>query len=193
MPNYSYHCDKCESDDERFVELDDFDRLAYKQRCKACESIMRKVITAPVLKLDSNIMSGMDDGFGPDDFSRKIAKEQAEAAGVVTSGAKFHPGLCREGHFLDPQAWYHSPEEVKKKAAALGRNVSGSITHTSVPKDEKYIEADKPYRVAPDMVMADACRIVNQEHGGRVSRKKAVEIVETLRDTHSGIAKPAGV
>lgn len=191
MPIYPYKCPSCGQAEDRYFSLADYDNLRDKQQCPRCESIMKRIITPPALKTTTRFMAGSSDGLS-DDASRKIAYENARAAGINISGKKFHPGLCRRGVMFDPQAWYGNETEAIQKADRLGRNIEGSITHKTSARDSDLASLEEPYRVAPHIVKPYVDAEIEQEHGGKVTAKKRAEITAKHQDKHSGNKKPSG-
>jgi hypothetical protein len=158
------------------------------QFCRLCEGRLTKRMSVPSLRTSTTFMSGQheDDGFGTDDRSRKLARAKAEAMGVNISGKKYHPGLCRKGVPLDPQAWYGDESEVRKKAAAKGCNVHGSIEmETSVP-DYLLKKAAQPYQCSRATVQPDVDREVKEVHGGKATKKQRDNLYRKFQAKHSG-------
>ena len=188
MPLYEFSCPECGQRDERFISLAEFDEKVQSQQCVACGQRLRKVFSVPALVSDTGFMSGIasDDGFGKDERGRKMALEKAKAAGVSVAGKRFHPGLCRRGVMFDPQAWYGSRTEVKKKADALGRNVDGCVTHRTPVRDEFYKKAEAPYECSPDLVKEEVKREIKQKHNGQATPSQVRTITERQVAIHSG-------
>jgi putative FmdB family regulatory protein len=193
MPVYEFTCPQCGVYDERYIRLADLEAQKDKQLCPNCEALMVKKFSIPILKTDTAFMAGshIDDGL-PDDASRKIAYAKARAAGVNVSGKRFQPGLCPTGDMFSPKAWCGDRAEIKRKAEELGRDVDGAVTHRSSIRDEHYAKLEKPYRVAPHVVMPYVEKEIKEVHGGKVDAKTKRDIIEKHRDRHSGSPRPAG-
>lgn len=185
MPIYEFKCEKCNAYDERLMPLS---HRNDRQFCAICKSEIRRLISVPtILGTDTQLfLSRSDDGFGNDHESRKIAKAKADAAGVVTSGKTFVPGLCRRGVPFDPMAWVSDKSEVVKKAEKLGRNVVGSIQHKTPIRDEHIANLEKPYRVSRDAVKEEVAEAIEQRHGGTATAAQTDSLFEEMVDKHSG-------
>jgi hypothetical protein len=163
------------------------------QVCDICESTMRKIISAPALHgLDTQLMGGLDDGFGNDNTSRQIALAKARAAGVSTTGMKFNYGLCPKGEPFSPKAWYRDGAEARRKVRELGRCANGAINVSSPLSDADIADNEKPYRVSRSVVKEDVDREIAQCHGGMVSAGKKEELYSKYQDKHSGSKSTKG-
>lgn len=137
------------------------------------------------LQTDTVFMAGSheDDGFGNDNEWRKRALKKARAAGVSTTGKRYHPGLASEP--CDPRAWYDSKGYVEKRVREMGKSCEGAVNVEQVIPDAPH-PVDKPYRCAPDMVDNEVAEVIREKHGGKVSVKKFRDIQEGLIEKHSG-------
>jgi hypothetical protein len=192
MPVYRFACDSCGREIDRYIQLANYDQQAPQQRCGPCEASLRRVFLPPALKTTTRFMSGSNDGFGNDNFSRQIALARACIAGINVSGKKFHPGLCPKGDAFSPYAWYGDEVEAKQKALALGRSVEGSINATAPIRDEDLAAMERPYRVAPHVVADDVQHEIDTQHGGKATAKKRRELTQKYQDKHSGNPVPIG-
>jgi len=193
MPLYGFKCKACNREEEKLIAWTRLDAVKNSQCCEECGGRMKILVSVPNLKTDTEFMAGShnDDGL-PGDWARGEAYGKAKAAGVNIQGKKFHPGLCRRGKSFDPEAWYGGRDEVIQKTEALGRCVEGTVNHVSPIRDKDLKAAEAPYRVAADIVAPKAQEIINNQHGGVVSAEKRTQIVEELRDKHSGVMDDPG-
>jgi len=192
MPLYSYRCPACNTTDDRYVRLVDFEKQAYKQKCQ-CGQRMTKLVTVPVLAgLDSGpegFLRGRveNDGCGNDNAMRARLRRNAKRAGVPIEGGTFVPGLCRRNVPEDPQAVVHSRSELIKKARAMNREIHGPgiDVETAIP-EEFLAKAERPYRASVNTVIDGVVDSVRNEHGGQVTRKKFNDMLESAVDRASG-------
>jgi hypothetical protein len=126
--------------------------------------------------------AGTDDGFGTNRWSRAIAREQAEAAGVNTAGGKYFPGLAEKPG--DPKAWCWDTTDVKRRAAEVGADVDFGGREYKAPIIEK--PDDTPYEVADDIVEREVAEVVCDDHGGTVSGEKYDEIRYETKERLAG-------
>lgn len=146
------------------------------QSCQ-CGASMTKLFSVPAaIRMDTRFMAGsdLDDGFGNDQRSRKIAYAKARAAGVNPAGKKYCPSLCRKGKPFDPQAWVADTTDVKRICQKNGWGCDGAV---KVPM-QHIDEPEQPYRVADDLVQKHA----DAEIGGHsIGIKEYRNVCEKVR------------
>ena len=191
MPIYSFQCNACQQADDRFIRLADYDREVPRQKCSSCGGKMRKLVTVPVLAgLDSGptgFMRGRVENDGiPDKFSRERIRRNAAKAGTSIEGKTWVPGLCRQGHSFDPFALCSSRDEVIKKARQLGVGVRGPGINVepTISDAEHAAHEEQDYTPSEQAMKASIVQEIQQNHGGKVTRKKYREIVESLGEKH---------
>ena len=192
MPIYPFKCRTCGRVEELLASVSEYMRVREKQRCPDCGDRMKQVITPPALQTDTRFMQGshLDDGFGNDERSRRIARAKAAAAGVNVSGMKYSPQLCPLGETLSPKAWYGSRDDVKRRAAEKSCGVDGSVHYTppSGVQDNRN-PLDEPYHVADDIVEKLIERDVIEQTGGKgamIPVKEYRDLKEKTRKRLSG-------
>lgn len=188
MPTYKYRCTECDAELEKLqthaAMLKDSGRL----RCAKCEAPMRHVFGVPAIKTPSMFYGGRrDDGFGNDDFRRRIAYARARAAGVNPTGKIYCPGLARPKCPNDPMAWVSQMDaeaEIRRRCRELNYGAEGDIEVKQREPEADPLE--KPYRVADDILEREVSEIVAKEHGGKIGRKKRADLVEATAERLSG-------
>jgi hypothetical protein len=184
---YEFICtnEKCRKREERYVRLANYDQEVHKQKCD-CGNRMEKVFVpfaGTLTGLDSGpqgFMRGRESNDGCcDDFTRRRVERNL---GHKLNGAMFVPGLCRQGVQFDPMAVCSSRQEVIDKARALGVAVRGP--GINVEPREKPPEDEGDYTPSPEALKATIIREVQQNHGGKVTRKKLREITSELQERH---------
>jgi hypothetical protein len=102
------------------------------------------------LSTDTTFLLG-GDGFGADDATRRLAYQQAKAAGINPEGKRYSPQLARKGlRWKDPEAWVSSKDDVRRVCESRGLGCEGAVT-VKAREPEQGID-DVPYSVAPDIV-----------------------------------------
>jgi putative FmdB family regulatory protein len=189
MPLYTFQCSDCQQADDRFLKLSDYERTRDKQKCENCGAKMRRVVNVPTLAgLDSGpdgFLRGRQENDGVcDDFARQRIERNY---GGKLGGGFFVPGLCRPGQQFDPYAVCHSRDEVIAKARALGVGVRGP----GINVEPRMSEAEIKQREEGDdgvpsekAIKATLNEEIVKNHGGRVTKKKAKELSDMLRDRH---------
>ena len=193
MPLYTFRCNTCHASDDRFLSLAEWEGTHDKQQC-ACGALMRQVIGVPVLAgLDSGptgFMRGRNDGNDGccDNFTRRRVERNL---GHKLGGGMFVGGLCRPGVPFDPQAVCHSREEVIQKARKLGVAVRGPGINVDPREPEPVVDDGVPSEQAIQNTLREE---VQQNYGGKVTRKQYRQLVEKLQDKHARrgppVAKP---
>lgn len=117
----------------------------------------------------------VDDGFGSDQRSRRIAHARARAAGVNPNGKRFIPQLCPQGEPFSPKAWVSDTHDVIQRCTIEGWGCDGAVKVRARPHDT----APPPYRIADDIVESH----VKQEIGNNdVSSKERTELSHKVRE-----------
>ena len=186
MPTYPYECFDCGHYEDRFMSLRQWEQVGKQQHCSLCEGKMKqRVVPLPLHKTNTGWMKGCDDGFGPDDRTRKIALAKAKAAGVSTSGKRFIPDLCPQGDFASPMGWVSDLDEVKDRCKQLNLDCQGAVTHKATVYDTPTAE-EKPYRVSPKIVEADVQKVNKEQHGGKMTEPQKDKLRSELTERYSG-------
>jgi len=139
------------------------------------------------LQTDTAFNAGRDDGFGDDDFKRKIARQRAHAAGVSTSGKTYYPGLCAPRTPYDPKAWIshdNSRAEIKRRCEELNYAAEGGVTVKQREPETDPFEG--PYRVADKLVQREVNAVVEREHDGQITPEKRADLVEATAERLAG-------
>lgn len=105
----------------------------------------------PIGVVDDRFCSQSNDGFS-DDFSRRLCKANAAAAGIETAGKVYVPGLASKGKGVgrDPRAWTDgSRSEVKKFCEQNHCNAEGAVNFSGPPAPPE--ERPKRYEVCDEL------------------------------------------
>jgi putative FmdB family regulatory protein len=181
MPLYTYICDDCRDRTEEFRSIANRNKPLY---CCKCEGKMQPLFEAPkALRTDTEFQRGIhfNDGM-KNDRERNRAKALATKMGVNIEGKRYDGRLARFP--MDPMAFYGDRSEARSAAARMGL-ASEDLGVKGVLIDD----ADKPYRVADDIVAKQAKQKVIKEHGGTVSRKKWDNIKQEVREQITPVMK----
>ena len=186
MPLYKYRCVSCGVEEELLQTHSQMEKECKKLRCKECGARMRYVFSVPNLFTETTFTIGMDDGFGNNDFKRRIAYKKAREAGVNPTGKIYCPGLCRRGMPYDPRAWVSASNaraEARKRCRELGyASEDLGVKHVEPENDPQ----DKPYRPAPSLVQKEVDLIVEREYDGKIDKKKRQQLVEEVTERGAG-------
>jgi hypothetical protein len=137
------------------------------------------------LNTDTTFFAGRGDGFHGDtpasNFTRKMAKRRAEAAGVNITGKHYFPSLADSP--MDPKAWVDSRSDLARLANERGVGIEGAGIKVDCPEPPP--EEDKPYEVANDIV-AKRVAETESEVGGLSPRERGELFMETKERLSGG-------
>jgi predicted nucleic acid-binding Zn ribbon protein len=180
MSEFVYKCWKC-----RYRRL--IHQRGKDEQELYCPRCGRKLMqTNPVhgLVTDTTFMIGshVNDGFGGDERTRKLARARAKELGVSVAGKRFCPGLVdSEGNDpYDPRAWVSSRADVQNRCVEKGWGCKGSINVTPRKSDTE----PEPYQCNPNFVEEEIAEI--QDEHGPLSAKETAELRENLTAKFSG-------
>lgn len=132
---------------------------------------------APAADTETSWIAGMKPQFTDekDAYSQYVMK-RAKAAGVNTKRAYYSSQLATS--IGDPNAWVSSKDDVKRQAARLGCEVTGSVNFTPIQDAPKH-EWPKQYTVAEDIVETEFAKLP-------VEAQKEKNAKDDLREKLSG-------
>ena len=122
----------------------------------------------------SDWFSGDDD---QNPYEQVWLREQAEAAGVSTTGKKYLRGLA--DYPGDPTAWVGGQSDVLAVAKAKNMTVHGYVEHEGI-KYEGPDPFDRPYRVADDLIERELDSIIGDDLS--IDRDDLREQVREIRE-----------
>lgn len=131
---------------------------------------------------DTQFMRGthLDDGFGTDNKTRQKVHAKARAQGINPTGMKWVPGLVPKGEQYSPDGLVNGRGDVVKRCQNKGWGCEGRINVKAVEPDEPGMH-ERQYEIADDLIAEDVDKIVKQEHGGKVSKKKREQLSDDCR------------
>lgn len=145
---------------------DHYRRKAYRRQQR--QRLRTRLNILPALKTDATFMRGshVDDGFGNDEASRRIAYQKAAAAGMTPSG-RYMSQLADE--LGDPKAWVNTRDEVKHICEQRGYSCTGAVDVKAREPDGPD-PFDEPYMVADDIVEEAVKKELGDETVGQQER-----------------------
>ena len=187
MPTYIYVCEDCSAKLEKLQSHAQMLRDQHRLRCQWCEGRLKRHFGVPAVRTESTFTQGIQDVFGPNDRWRRQAMAKARAAGISTAGKRFYPQLCRRGVLNDPQAWISDDNargDITRRCEAMNMGAEGDINVKQ--REPERDPTEGPYRVADHIAQERADEVIEQEHGGKVSKQKRAQMVGDMADRLSG-------
>jgi putative FmdB family regulatory protein len=177
MPVYNYVCTACGQHEERHQTWEQLQRTKYAQKCGACGSPMEYRFSAPHIQTPTTFIQG-DDGFGTDNRTRKLAYQQAKAAGINPEGKRYSGQLARKGlRWRDPEAWIESRDDVRRVCERRGLGCAAVGVKARQPECDP---DDKPYAIAPDIVEREVEAVI--EKTGPVAKQARKKLAEDVHN-----------
>lgn len=169
MPTYDYQCE-CGRRDDVLCKVNEIPTV----KCE-CGKTMERVFSAPAIKTNNTFMQGHDYGYldrNPQAAKQAIAKARQQGA-ATGHGNHYSTQLGQ---------WYSSADDVRDECLRRGWGCTDGVE----VKKAAAPETDGSYHAADDLVEEHLDREIDNEHGGRVSKKKRKQLKRELATTLAG-------
>ena len=169
MPVYEYTC-KCGRREDVVCGCNERPNV----KCE-CGHTMQRIFSVPSIVTNDTFMAGRSyDYLDNDPIAAARAMKKAKEQGVSTS----------TGNHYSQQLgmWISSKDDVQSACERRGWGCEGMV---NVKKAETE-PSDEPYRPADDLIDRHAEMVINQKHGGSVSKKERKRIKEELSVSLAG-------